>query len=225
MDELKLLEERDISTAVTSIRLALSKLLRTTLRGMFDGPSTVSIEQMSGQGVVVDLSSVFSNRDALALVQMATASTLAGQMAALPEQGRRGILVDDEVWATMASERAAKTLQGRLKLCRLWGIWNILITHRLSDLQAQADSGTSASKVAEGLLADVQTRVVFRQATDQLAMVGQLLRMNERMVDLLPRLTRGRSVWTVAGRAAVVQHVIGRGIEAELTNTDGAMAA
>ena len=34
MDELKLLEERDISTAVTSIRLALSKLLRTTLRGM-----------------------------------------------------------------------------------------------------------------------------------------------------------------------------------------------
>ena len=58
MDELKLLAERDISTAVTSIRLALSKLLRTTLRGMFDGPSTVSIEQMSGQGVVVDLSSV-----------------------------------------------------------------------------------------------------------------------------------------------------------------------
>ena len=225
MDELKLLEERDISTAVTSIRLALSKLLRTTLRGMFDGPSTVAIEQMSGQGVVVDLSSVFSNRDALPLVQMATASTLAGQMAALPEQGRRGILVDDEVWATMASERAAKTLQGRLKLCRLWGIWNILITHRLSDLQAQADSGTSASKVAEGLLADVQTRVVFRQATDQLAMVGQLLRMNERMVDLLPRLTRGRSVWTVAGRAAVVQHVIGRGLEAELTNTDAAMAA
>ena len=223
MDELKLLEERDISTAVTSIRLALSKLLRTTLRGMFDGPSTVSIEQMSGQGVVVDLSSVFSNRDALPLVQMATASTLAGQMAALPEQGRRGILVDDEVWATMASERAAKTLQGRLKLCRLWGIWNILITHRLSDLQAQADSGTSASKVAEGLLADVQTRVVFRQATDQLAMTGELLRMNERMVDLLPRLTRGRSVWTVAGRAAVVQHVIGRGIEAELTNTDQGM--
>jgi hypothetical protein len=54
-------------------------------------------------------------------------------------------------------------------------------------------------------------------------MVGQLLRMNERMVDLLPRLTRGRSVWTVAGRAAVVQHVIGRGIEAELTNTDQGM--
>lgn len=224
MHELELLEECDISAAVTAIRLSLSKLLRTTLRGMFDGPSTVSIEQMSGQGVVIDLSSVFANRDALPLVQMAAASTLAGQMAALPEQGRRGILVDDEVWATMASERAVKTLQGRLKLCRLWGIWNILVTHRLSDLQAQADSGTSASKVAEGLLADIQTRVVFRQATDQLAATGELLRMNERMVDLLPRLTRGRSVWTVAGRAAVVQHVIAAH-EYDICDTDDAMKA
>ena len=37
----------------------------------------------------------------------AGAVALAGQMAALPAQGRRGILVDDEVWATMASARAA----------------------------------------------------------------------------------------------------------------------
>lgn len=225
IDELALLDDHDINGAVTNIRLALSKLLDTTLRGMFDGASTVTVEAMSGQGVVVDLSSVFSNPDALTLVQMAAASTLAGQMVDLPASGRRGILVDDEVWATMASERAAKTLQSRLKLCRLWGIWNILVTHRLSDLNAQADTGTSASKVAEGLLADVQTRVVFRQATDQLAATGELLRMNDRLVELLPRLTRGRSVWTVAGRAAVVQHVIGNGAERAICDTDEAMAA
>jgi type IV secretory pathway VirB4 component len=226
IEELALLDDREIAAAVTNVRLALSKLLRTTLRGMFDGASTVSVEAMSGQGVVVDLSSVFSNPEALPLVQMAAASTLAGQMANLPAQGRRGMLVDDEVWATMASERAAKTLQSRLKLCRLWGIWNILITHRLSDLNAQADSGTSASKVAEGLLADVQTRVVFRQATDQLTATGELLRMNDRLVELLPRLTRGRSVWTVAGRAAVVQHVIAaNGPERAICDTDEAMAA
>ena len=225
IDELRLLDDGVIAASVTNIRLALNKLLTTTLRGMFDGPSTLSIERLSGQGVVIDLSSVFANHDALPLVQMATAATLATQMADLPSQGRRGILVDDEVWATMASERAAKTLQSRLKLCRLWGIWNILVTHRLSDLSAQADTGTSASKVAEGLLADVQTRVVFRQATDQLTATGELLRMNDRVVELLPRLTRGRSVWTVAGRAAVVQHLIGSGIEREITDTDEAMAA
>jgi len=224
LDELKLLEERDINTAVTALRLALSKLLQKTLRGMFDGQSTVSIDKMDGQGVVVDLSAVFSNLDALPLVQMATAATLAGQMATMKDQGRRGILVDDEVWATMASERAAKALQARLKLCRDLGVWNTLITHRLSDFQAQADTGSSAAKVAEGLLADVQTRVVFRQATDQLALTGQAMQMNDRLVELLPRLTRGRAVWNVAGRWAVVQHVIAAH-EYDICNTDQAMAA
>jgi len=224
LDELKLMEERDLNKAVTALRLALSKLLQKTLRGMFDGQSTVSIDQMDGQGVVVDLSAVFSNLDALPLVQMATAATLAGQMATLKDQGRRGILVDDEVWATMASERAAKALQARLKLCRDWGVWNTLITHRLSDFQAQADTGSSAAKVAEGLLGDVQTRVVFRQATDQLALTGQAMQMNDRLVGLLPRLTRGRSVWNVAGRWAVVQHVIAAH-EFAICDTDQAMGA
>ncbi len=224
IDELKLLQRTELNTALTALRLALSKLLDKTLRGMFDGQSTVSITQMDTQGVVVDLSAVFSNLDALPLVQMATASTLAGQMAMMKVQGRRGILVDDEVWATMASERAAKALQSRLKLCRDLGVWNALITHRLSDFQAQADSGTSAAKVAEGLLGDVQTRIVFRQATDQLALTGSALQMNDKLVQLLPRLTRGRAVWNVAGRWAVVQHVIAAH-EQTICDTDQAMVA
>lgn len=222
LDELKLLEERELNGALTALRLALSKLLQKTLRGMFDGQSTVSIDRLDTQGVVVDLSAVFSNLDALPLVQMATAATLAGQMATLKDHGRRGILVDDEVWATMASERAAKALQSRLKLCRDLGVWNTLITHRLSDFQAQADTGTSAAKVAEGLLGDVQTRIVFRQATDQLPLTGKAMQMNDKLVQLLPRLTRGRAVWNVAGRWAVVQHVIASH-EYEICDTDQGM--
>ena len=149
---------------MTALRIALVKLLEHTLRGMFDGPSTVAIDWSTSPGVVIDLSSVFGNADALPLVQMTTNTWLADQMTDLPRQGRRGILVEDEVWATAGSERAAKTLQARLKLCRLYGIWNILLTHRLSDLRAQADDGSSAAKVAEDLLGDIGTRVVFRQA-------------------------------------------------------------
>ncbi len=222
LDELKLLASTEISGAVTQLRLALAKLLDKTLRGMFDGPSTFTVDQTGQQGVVVDLSAVFSNPDALPLVQMATSATLAGQMAAMKHDGRRGILVDDEVWATMASERAAKALQARLKLCRDLGVWNVLITHRLSDFAAQADSGTSAAKVAEGLLGDVQTRVVFRQATDQLELSRRALQMNDRLINILPRLTRGRAVWCVAGRWAVVQHVIGAD-EVAICDTDQGM--
>ena len=224
LDELALLDERELAAAVTAVRLALSKLLTKSLRGMFDGHSTVGLDQATAQGVVIDLSAVFANRDALPLVQMATTSWLAAQMAGLRDEGRRGILVDDEVWATMASERAARHLQERLKLCRHFGFWNILISHRLSDFWSQADDGTAAAKIAKGLLADIQTRVVFRQATDQLAVTREMLEMNSRQIDLLPRLTRGRAVWMVAGRNAIVQHVIGRA-EHSIVNTDEAMAA
>ena len=128
------------------------------------------------------------------------------------------------MWATTASERSAKALQARLKLCRLYGIWNVLVTHRLSDLRAQADDGSSASKVAEGLIGDIQTKVVFRQATDQLADATRLLRLNDKTTALLPELTKGRALWLVAGRKAVVHHVLGWH-EAHLTDTDAAMTA
>ena len=73
-------------------------------------------------------------------------------------------------------------------------------------------------------LGDVQTRVVFRQSTDQLGLTGRALQMNDRLVEVLPRLTRGRAVWCVAGRWAVVQHVIGAH-EITICDTDQAMVA
>ena len=63
-----------------------------------------------------------------------------------PRHPRRGRGVGDH----RRRNASAKALQARLKLCRLYGIWNILVTHRLSDLRAQADDGSSASKVADG---------------------------------------------------------------------------
>jgi hypothetical protein len=59
-----------------------------------------------------------------------------------------------------------------------------------------------------GLLADTQTRVLFRQASDQLAEARQLLGLNPTETELLGRLMRGRALWKVAGRTAVVQHQI-----------------
>lgn len=223
-EHLSLLTDTDIRTSLTALRVALVKLLEHTLRGMFDARSTVRIDWTSGAGLVVNLSSVFGNPEALPLVQMTTNAWLSAQMADLQHQGRRGILVEDEVWATSGQEHSAKALQARLKLCRLYGICNILVTHRLSDLRSQADDGSSASKVAAGLVGDIQTKVVFRQANEELADARHLLRLNDKLVDLLPRLPKGRALWMVAGRNAIVHHVVSDR-ELALTDTDAAMAA
>jgi hypothetical protein len=70
-----------------------------------------------------------------------------------------------------------------------------------------------------GLLADTQTRVLFRQASDQLAEARALLGLNPTEAEVLGRLTRGRALWKVGTRTAVVQHVVGPE-EADLCDTD-----
>src|SRR4051794_31247485 len=97
------LNEIELRTAVMPVRFALGKLLDRTLRGMFDGPTSVSVDWDTGPGVVIDLSAVFQDREALPLVMMAATSWLQSAMTAL-EPGRRGLQVDDEVWALLANE-------------------------------------------------------------------------------------------------------------------------
>jgi hypothetical protein len=219
-----LLSDATMRESLTALRVALVKLLEHTLRGMFDGPSTVHVDWAAGPGLVVDLSSVFGNSEALPLVQMVTNTWLVDHMAALHHQARRGIVLEDEMWATSGTERSAKALEARLKLCRLYGLWNLLATHRLSDMGSHADDGSAASKVAGELLGDVATRVVFRQAADQLANTGERLNLNDKQVELISRLPPHRALWLVAGRAAVVHHVVGDH-ELALTDTDQQMAA
>lgn len=116
-------------------------------------PTTVSVDWDTGPGVVIDLSTVFQDREALPLVMMAATSWLQAAMTALAP-GRRELQVADEVWALLENEWTVRHLQARLKLCRHWGVCNILVCHRLSDLRAQFADGTAAKKVAAGLLGD-----------------------------------------------------------------------
>ena len=201
------LTEIELRGAVMPIRFALGKLLDRTLRGMFDGRTNVSVDWDRGPGVVVDLSAVFQDREALPLVMMAATSWLQSAMTALAD-GRRGLQVDDEVWALLANEWTVRHLQARLKLCRHWGICNILVCHRLSDLRAQTADGSAAQKLAAGLLGDTGTRIIFQQAPDQVSDAKELLGLTDTEASYLPKLVRGRALWRVAEHAAIVHHVV-----------------
>jgi hypothetical protein len=75
-----------------------------------------------------------------------------------------------------------------------------------------------------GLLADTQTRILFRQSSDQVADARSLLGLTATEASLLSRLCRGRALWKVGGHTAVVQHVVGRR-EQGFCDTDARMAA
>jgi type IV secretory pathway VirB4 component len=209
----------ELSRQVENISYALGKMLDRTMRGMFDGPTNVKLD-WDGPGIVIDLSAVHHDQDALTLVLLATQAWLQAIMSG--SGGPQRIQVLDEAWALLGTERTAKYLQACWKLSRAYGVANLAIVHRISDLRAQSDDGSSASKVSMGLLADTQTRIFFRQSSDQVAEAQDLLGLTTSEAELLTHLTRGRALWKVAGHAAVVQHVIGRA-ERAITDSDARM--
>lgn len=215
------LDPTALGRKLDAVVYALEKLLDRSLRGMFDGPTTVHAD-WDQRGIVLDLSVVHHDDDALRLVLLAATAWLQTILARRDAIHRLQIL--DEAWRLLGAERTTRYLQACWKLCRDYGVANLAVVHRLSDLRAQADDGTSTAKVSMGLLADTQTRVLFRQSSDQLGDARDLLGLNPTETELLGRLARGRALWKVAGRAAVVQHVIGPG-EHTLCDTDIRMRA
>jgi hypothetical protein len=198
---------------------AIDKLLTRSLRGMFDGPSTVALRP-DGPGVVIDLSAVHIDSDAMPLVMVAAAGWLSHLLAGA---GPRRVQVIDEAWALLSNRHTARYLQTCHKLGRTYGVANICVAHRPSDLGAQADDGTATAKIAAGLLADAATKVLLRQAPDQIEPATRAFGLTDPEADMVALLARGRALWKVGGCAtAVVQHVL-TAAEADLVDTDARM--
>jgi len=210
--------DRDLAADTATVAYALDKLLSRSLRGMFDGTSTVPL-RWDGPGVVLDLSAVPLDSDALPLVMVAAAGWFQ-QLMACPGPQRVQIL--DEAWALLGNRHTAGYLQTSFKLGRTYGVANLCITHRASDLVAQADDGTATSKIAAGLLADSATKIILRQAPDQLDAAVAHFGLTGPEASIVGQLTRGRALWKLGGRTAVVQHVLGPG-EQPIVDTDARM--
>ena len=212
--------DRDLAADTATVAYALDKLLSRSLRGMFDGTSTVPL-RWDGPGVVLDLSAVPLDSDALPLVMVAAAGWFQ-QLMACPGPQRVQIL--DEAWALLGNRHTAGYLQTSFKLGRTYGVANLCITHRASDLVAQADDGTATSKIAAGLLADSATKIILRQAPDQLDAAVAHFGLTGPEASIVGQLTRGRALWKLGGRTAVVHHVLGPS-EAAICDTDARMNA
>jgi hypothetical protein len=201
-----------------AVLYGMDKLLCRSLRGMFDGPSTIKVD-WTGAGLVLDLSAVPLDSEALPLVMVAAAGWLSQLMAA---PGPQRVQVLDEAWALLGNRHTASYLQTCFKLGRTYGVANLCIAHRPSDLGAQADDGTATAKIAAGLLADSATKVVLRQAPDQLDAAARSFGLTEPERQIVAQLARGRALWKVGGRTAVVHHVMSA-TEGELCDTDARM--
>ncbi len=196
----------------------LRRLVRGDLAGLFDGPSTVSLDDTLPM-VVFDLSRLGSHEDALAVAMACTSAWLE---TSLTQSGGQRWIVYDEAWRLLRSAPLVRRMQAQWKLSRAHGIANLMVLHRLSDLAAVGAAGSESRALAEGLLADCSTRVVYRQESDKLTAVSSNLGLTDTERDLLPALPRGTGLWKIANRSYLVQHHL-HPEEATAFDTDASM--
>ncbi len=201
------------------VALELRRLVHGDLRGMFDGPTTGGL-RLDGPLVVLDLSAVYHS-PALGVLMACAAAWL--QSAVRAADRNRILLVVDEAWAILGNLGVARWLQSSWKLSRALGVANIAVLHRLSDLMSVGAAGSEQVGLAEGLLADSETRVVYAQSPGEVARTAELLGLTATEADLVSTLRRGTALWKVGRRSFLVEHRLGTA-ERWLVDTDHAMA-
>ncbi|MCD0485237.1 ATP-binding protein [Streptacidiphilus sp. ASG 303] len=208
--------------AAEDLAHALRRLVHGDLGGMFDAPSTVAFDP-SAPMLSIDLSGLGGSSDDTALVlAMTCASAWMESALADPDGGRRWVIYD-EAWRVMRHVGLLERMQSQWKLSRGLGIANLMVIHRLSDLLSAGDAGSRGRVLAEGLLADCSTRIIYRQEPDQLAAAASLLGLTGVETRAVSALTKGRGLWKVAGRSFITQHVL-HPAERRLFDTDARMA-
>jgi type IV secretory pathway VirB4 component len=209
------------------VALGLQRLCEGDLRGMFDGSTTPGL-RLDGRAVVLDLSAFYDSA-ALGLVMTCASAWERAMIARLHADAdrearapRKMINVFDEAWRALAVLGVGEWLQAAFKLSRRDGVQNILVMHRLSDLSAAGAAGSRERELAEGLLHDAQTRVIYRQSADNVALTRELLGLTSVEADLLPELDDGIGLWKVGTRGFIVKHRLSE-TERPIVDTDARM--
>ncbi|WP_347351234.1 ATP-binding protein [Intrasporangium sp.] len=199
---------------------ALRRLVAGDLAGLFDGPSTVTFEP-SLPMVTLDLSRIHGS-DQLTAMVMTCASAWMEAALTDPNAGARWIIYD-EAWRLIRQPALLARMQAEWKLSRGYGIANLLIIHRLSDLDAVGDASSSTRATANGLLADCATKIIYQQEPGETTGAARRLGLTSTEQAQLPDLRQGEGLWHVGQRAFIVRH-LATDNELDLFNTNQRMA-
>ncbi len=182
---------------------ALRRLVGGDLAGLFDGPSTEKFDPTLPM-ISLDLSRVTENSTLISVLM--TCSSAWMESALLDPQGGQRWCIYDEAWRLMQHPALLKRMDAHWRLARAYGIANMLIFHRIADLENVGDAGSAMRSLANSLLANAETRIVYRQSSDQLALTGASLGLSGTERKLLTGLGVGQGLWKIKSRSFVIQH-------------------
>jgi type IV secretory pathway VirB4 component len=200
------------------VAFELRRFMTGELAGIFDGLGQSGLV-FDGAALVLDFSAIYRSPalgPAVACLQMALQAKLRDGIASPT------ILVVDEAWAILANAGTARFLQGSFKLARSYGVANLVVAHRVSDLSSVGATGSVVSNLAGGLLADCETVVCYAQGEAEIAECSRALGLSGAETALVRSLRRGSALWHVGSGRHVVDHRLSES-EREFVDTDRMM--
>jgi len=183
---------------------AVNRLVAGDLGGLFDGPSTVRFDPDLPM-VSLDLSRIAGSDAKIAMIMACASSWMEGALQD-PSGGPRWVIYD-EAWRVLKQPALLARMQSQWKLSRAMGLANLLVIHRLSDLDAVGERDSEVRNLALGLLADCSTKVIYAQESGEDVKTGATLGLSSTETDQLASLARGEGLWRIGERSFVVRHI------------------
>lgn len=182
-----------VSDAATQMAMTLQRVTTGDLAGMFDGETTVDFDE-DAPAVSIDTSSLQgASPDATRMVN-ACAGAWTEAMVTTSDGGQR-VVVYEEGWDNISSEADLQRMMESWKLSRAYGIFNILVLHKLADLDMAGDQGSRMAAMAKSLLADADVKVIYRQDRSALRVTLEELELSTRERSILKGLPTGVGLW------------------------------
>jgi hypothetical protein len=210
---------RELQLESRNLALELRRLVVGDLAGLFDGPTTHPLD-FEAPIQVLDTSRLAGDDTAVALLMTCASAWMEAALASA--DGHRRLVVYDEAWRMLRHLALVRRMQAQWKLSRALGVANLAVVHRVSDLGAVGAAGSEAVALAQGLLADCSTRIVYAQESDQVEPTAAALGLTDVEAEQLIHLPRGRGLWKVGRHSAIVDHILGDA-EIQVVDTDARM--
>lgn len=212
--------EQQVAAASRNLALCFRRMVSGDLAGMFDGESTVSFAA-DVPATSIDTSAMRGASKVARRLVSACCGAWMESMVTNSDGGQRFVIYE-EGWDSMSSRMDLQRMLDSWKLARYYGIFNLLIMHKVSDLKMAGDEGSAMSEIANGLLTEADVKVIYRQDSAALGVTTEKLELNEREKALLKRLPKGEGLWRVGQTSFEVANTL-TAAEIPLLDTDQRM--
>lgn len=176
------------------------------ISGMFDGESTVQFD-VTAPIVTFNTSGLEGLSPEARKIAHACIQTWAEAAITSNDFGKR-LVIYEEGLEVLDDIGSLNRMIVQYKLARHYGIFNILVLHKLTDLNLAGDEGSKARAAAFSLLGDSPIRVIYRQEAEEEQLVREKLGLTAREWEKVSGFASGRGLWKLGDHSFEVQNTM-----------------